>query len=124
MRFPADAGISPKTVEFLEKLGHEVAHVHSLDLQRASDAEIVQHAVSNAEILLTFDLDFGEILALGSLNKPSVVLFRLTDERADSVNRRLARVMAERQSDLERGALILIEDFRYRTRRLPIGRGK
>lgn len=78
MRFLADAGISPKTVEFLETLGYEVAHVRSLDLQRASDAEIVQHAVGNAEILLTFDLDFGDILALGSLNKPSVILFRLS----------------------------------------------
>ncbi len=69
------------------------------------------------------DLDFGDILALGSLRNPSVVLLRLADERADSVNRRLAQVLAERHHELDRGAPILVEDSRYRIRRLPIVRG-
>jgi predicted nuclease of predicted toxin-antitoxin system len=34
MRFLADAGVSPKTVEFLNQLGHEAMHVRSLGLQR------------------------------------------------------------------------------------------
>ena len=36
MRFLADAGISPKTVEFLNKLGHEAVHVRTLGLQEPS----------------------------------------------------------------------------------------
>jgi hypothetical protein len=28
MRFLANAGISPKTVRFLSKLGHDAAHIH------------------------------------------------------------------------------------------------
>jgi hypothetical protein len=56
------------------------------------------------------------------LDRPSVVIFRLSDERADSVNRRLEAVLAERLADLDTGALILVEDTRYRTRKLPIGR--
>jgi predicted nuclease of predicted toxin-antitoxin system len=70
---------------------------------------------------VTFDLDFGEILALGILDKPSVILFRLGDERAESVNRHLAIVLSERRAELESGALILVEDTQYRVRRLPIG---
>lgn len=73
-------------------------------------------------MLVTFDLDFGDILALGVLDKPSVIIFRLADERAASVNQRLATVIAERLEELELGALILVEDARYRVRRLPIGR--
>ncbi len=76
----------------------------------------------DSRVLLTFDLDFGDILALGVLDKPSVIIFRLGDERADSVNRRLATVLAERIVELEAGALILVEDTRYRVRKLPIGR--
>ena len=72
--------------------------------------------------IVTFYLDFGDILALGVLGKPSVIICRLADERAESVNQRLAKVLAERMSDLESGALILIEDTRYRVRRLPFGR--
>jgi hypothetical protein len=32
-------------------------------------------------------------------------------------------MLAERSSDLESGALIMVEDTRYRIQRLPIGRG-
>lgn len=122
MRFLADAGISPKTVEFLKQLGHAPEHVRALGLQRAPDTEIVDRARRDSSVILTFDLDFGEILALGAREKPSVIVFRLADERADAVNARLSAVLAERLDDLEAGALILVEDTRYRVRKLPIGR--
>jgi predicted nuclease of predicted toxin-antitoxin system len=124
MRFLANAGVSPKTVDFLKKLGHEAVHVRTLGLARATDAELVQRARTDSSVVVTFDLDFGDILALGVLDKPSVIICRLADERADSVNQRLAKVLAERMSDLESGALILIEDARYRVRRLPFGRNR
>lgn len=37
MRFLADAGISPKTVEFLLRKGHDAVHVRDLAMQRAED---------------------------------------------------------------------------------------
>ena len=122
MRFLADAGISPRTVGFLEQLGHEAIHVRTLGLQRPVDHVIVQRARADASVVITFDLDFGEILALGVLDKPSVILFRLTDERSESVNRRLSTVLSERRAEIESGALILVEDTQYRVRRLPIRR--
>ncbi|MBI1873260.1 MAG: DUF5615 family PIN-like protein [Acidobacteria bacterium] len=122
MRFLTDAGVSPKTVEFLKQLGHEAVHVRTLGLQRVTDPELVDRARADSSVVLTFDLDFGEVLALGVLDRPSVILFRLTDERADSVNQRLSTVLAERVAELESGALILVEDTRYRVRKLPIGR--
>ena len=90
-------------------------------LERSLDPQIVERARADGSVLVTFDLDFGDILALGVLDKPSVIIFRLGDERADSVNRRLATVISERRSDLESGALILVEKTRYRVRKLPIG---
>jgi len=120
MRFLADAGISPKTVDFLRRNGHEAVHVRELGMQRAPDPLLIEKARAEDRILLTFDLDFGEILALGVIARPSVVIFRLSDERADSVNQRLEGVLAEQAEALASGVLILIEDARYRTRRLPI----
>lgn len=122
MRFLADAGISPKTVEFLKQLGHEAIHVRTLKLQRAPDRELVQRARADDSVVVTFDLDFGDILALGVMDKPSVILFRLSDERAESVNVRLSAVLNERIAELEAGVLILVEDVRYRVRKLPIRR--
>ena len=120
MRFLADAGISPKTVEFLNQLGHDTVHVRELGMQRAVDHEIIDRARREDRIVLTFDLDFGEILALGVQDRPSVILFRLQDETADSVNRRVAPVLRDQREALESGALILVEEARYRLRKLPI----
>jgi len=36
----------------------------------------VRRAAADRRVVLTFDLDFGDILALGVLDKPSVVIFR------------------------------------------------
>jgi len=120
MRFLADAGISPKTVEFLRRNGHDAVHVRELAMQRAGDPLIVEKARADNRVLLTFDLDFGAILALGVVDRPSAVIFRLADETADSVNRRLEVVLSEQAKALESGALILVEDARYRIRLLPI----
>lgn len=122
MRFLADAGLSPVTIDFLIQLGHEAVHVRTLGMQRAPDIDIVERAHADSSVVLTFDLDFGEVLALGVLDKPSVIIFRLADERPASVNQRLGAVLNERSADLESGALILVEDTRYRVRKLPIGR--
>ena len=92
-----------------------------MGLQRTADHELVERARADSSVVLTFDLDFGEILALGILDKPSVIIFRLADERADSVNHSLSTVLAERLAELQSGALILVEDTRYRVRKLPIG---
>ena len=120
MRLLADAGISPKTVEFLKQLGHDTVHVRELGMQRAVDHEIIDRARREDRVVLTFDLDFGEILALGVQDRPSVILFRLQDETADSVNQRVAPVLRDQREALESGALILVEEARYRLRKLPI----
>jgi predicted nuclease of predicted toxin-antitoxin system len=120
MRFLADAGISPRTVEFLRRGGHDAVHVRERNLQRSTDRELIGVAHAERRVVLTFDLDFGEILALASADGPSVVLLRLADESAEAVNGRLAVVLREEAGTLEGGALILVEDTRYRVRRLPI----
>jgi predicted nuclease of predicted toxin-antitoxin system len=89
-------------------------------MQRSSDKSIADRARTDGRIVLTFDLDFGAILALGVVDRPSVVIFRLADERAEAVNRHLETVLSEQGRALESGALVLVEDARYRLRLLPI----
>jgi predicted nuclease of predicted toxin-antitoxin system len=120
MKFVADAGISPRTVSFLREQGHDVVHVRDIGMQRAKDEEILELARAQDRVVLTFDLDFGDLLALGLSDRPSTIIFRLDDETADSVNTNLLAVLAQTEGDLRDGALILVQDFRYRIRRLPI----
>ncbi len=89
-------------------------------MQRLPDDQILKKAGEEKRIILTFDLDFADLLALGFLQSPSVMIFRLSDETPGSVTPRLMSVIRERQQDLERGAVIVVEDTRYRLRRLPL----
>lgn len=120
MKILTDVGISMTTVHALRQQGHDVVHLREEGLQRLPDPEILEKARAEKRIVLTFDLDFADLLALGVSDSPSVVIFRLRDETPASVNPRLIEVINARGKELERGALIVVEDSRYRMRRLPI----
>jgi predicted nuclease of predicted toxin-antitoxin system len=70
--------------------------------------------------LLTFDLDFADILAAGAHTLPSVIIFRLRNQTPSSVTPKLLEVLSKRSNELAAGAIIIVEDARYRLRRLPI----
>jgi len=120
MRFLADVGVSVSTAQMLRGLGHDVLHLSEQLLHRLPDDEILALARQDGRVILTFDLDFGDLLAAGSHPLPSVILFRLRDQTPPSVAPRLVALIAERKDDLEAGALVIVEDNRYRLRRLPI----
>ena len=63
MKFLSDMGISPKTMVFLRNLGYEAVHLHEQGLNRLPDSEILKKAVLEGYIILTHDLDFGELVA-------------------------------------------------------------
>jgi predicted nuclease of predicted toxin-antitoxin system len=90
-------------------------------LQRLPNGEIFQKAGREQRIVLTFDLDFGEILAASAGQIVCVVLFRLGNTRSDFVIQRLGDVLNQSSADLAQGAIVVVEDGRHRVRRLPIG---
>jgi len=120
MKLLADVGISLTTVRVLREQGYDIFHLTEQRLQRLPDSEIMEKARTEGRVVLTFDLDFADLLALDVRTSPSVVIFRLRDETPASVNPRLLQVLNERSSELENGALIVVEESRYRMRRLPI----
>jgi len=120
MRFLTDMGISPKTVSSLQSLGHDAVHLHDEGLDRLPDSAILQKARDEQRVLLTHDLDFGELIAASEANMPSVVIFRLRNMRPKQVNHYLHRVLSQHQGVLERGAVISVSEGQIRVRTLPI----
>jgi predicted nuclease of predicted toxin-antitoxin system len=120
LRFLADMGVADATVAALRDLGHDVVRAREVGYQTLPDAEILAHARSQTRIVLTFDLDFGDLLAAAGELLPSVVLLRTHDQRAESVTPRVLDVAARFARELETGALIVVEDARVRLRRLPL----
>lgn len=72
-------------------------------------------------MVITFDLDFGEIAAHARGPLTSVISFRLRNTRSDQVIARLAAVLAASTPALEAGAVVSVEEGRHRVRVLPIG---
>lgn len=122
MKFLADMGISTGTLAALRESGHDAVHARELGLARATDATILERAQLEGSVVLTVDLDFGQLLAASGQGTPSVVIFRLRDQTPASITPRLLQIIAERGTDLERGAVVVVEERRYRLRLLPINR--
>ncbi len=122
MRFLLDMGLAESTARFLRVNGHDAIHLREQGLQRLLDEDIVSKAIVEERIILAHDLDFGRIVALSGEHLPSVLTFRLTDMRAQNVNRYLVDVLTQFPEELEIGALVSIQDDSVRLRRLPIRR--
>jgi predicted nuclease of predicted toxin-antitoxin system len=114
-------GVDVRVGTWLREKGHESLHLRDQGLQRLPNGEIFTKAISENRIILTFDLDFGEIAALTGGRKASVVVFRLHNTRTAHVLERLASVLADCSSILEKGAIVVVEENRHRIRQLPVG---
>lgn len=120
MRFLADMGISMKTILWLRERGHDAVHLREQGLQRLEDPDIIAKAQTEGRIVMTMDLDFGYLLAISRANLPSVIQFRLSDERSEMVNARFAQVLEIAMQHLEAGAIISVNEKNIRVRQLPV----
>jgi predicted nuclease of predicted toxin-antitoxin system len=120
MRFLLDMGASPRTLEFLRRHGHDAVHLRDVGMSRSPDSDAVAKAASESRVIVTFDLDFGRILAAQRALHPSMILFRLERFTTDQINERLLSILEECSNHLDQGAIIVVEPGRIRVRRLPI----
>lgn len=122
MKFLADMGISPRTVEFLRDLGHDAVHLHELGLERLADSQVLRKARDENRILLTHDLDFAELVAYSETGLPSVVVFRLKSMRPDNVNRYMEHIVLQHGQALKDGVIVSVTEGQARIRTLPFDR--
>ena len=120
MNFLADMGISPNTVAFLQGLGHHAVHLHDQGLDRMDDPAILEKARDETRVLLTHDLDFGELIAASGAKLPSIVVSRLRNMRPENVNRHLNGIIGQHGESLEQGAIISVTEGQVRVRLLPV----
>lgn len=120
MRFLVDEALQDAVAHLLVDAGHDVAHVRLRGLSGHTDEQVMALAIEEDRILVSTDTDFGTILALTGASGPNVLLLRGVD---DSVQERVAailRVLPRIEHELNEGALIVVEEDRYRVRYLPI----
>lgn len=116
MRFLANENFPGTAVAALEAAGHDIVSVR-LVAPGVSDAVVLEWAVREQRVLLTFDKDFGE-LARASARPAAcgVVLFRMPMPKPGEVGARLVQLLASRADWV--GHFSVIEPGRIRMRPL------
>ena len=110
--FPGDAVMS------LRQAGHDVAWIR-VDAPGSSDRQVLERALSEQRVLVTFDKDFGELAFRAKLPAHcGVVLFRISAPSPAHVARVAVTALASR-SDWA-GHFSVIDDRRIRMTPLPV----
>jgi predicted nuclease of predicted toxin-antitoxin system len=112
--------ISPRTVEALKEQDWDVVRVSQLLPRGAPDEEVLDLARRDDRILVTQDLDFSALLALGGHGRPSLVTIRLSVSDPETITRHLLEILPRMEQALREGHAITVEDRAIRVRRLPI----
>ena len=121
MKFLVDENLSERVAEVLVENGHDAIHVRDIGLERADDPVVMARAEAEGRVVVSADTDFGAILARSGNRAPSVILFRMAGQRrAWSQAALVLANLPQVAGDLEAGALVVIEDGRVRSRRLPL----
>jgi predicted nuclease of predicted toxin-antitoxin system len=116
----ADMNISPQTVTALQGQGSDIIRVSEVMSRTASDLEILEFARQENRVIVTQDLDFSMLLALGGYNKPSLITLRLSLTDPNIVTQKLIDTIPQVEQILIEGGAVTIEDASVRTRRLPM----
>lgn len=122
MKILIDMNLSPRLVRELSSHGIAASHWSSIGAHNATDRELFDWARDHDHIVLTHDLDFGELLAGTEGRGPSVIQIRTQDVTPEALAHYLVTVLDQFRGDLERGALVTVDKRRARARVLPIRR--
>jgi len=107
-----DANLSPETRRYLTKtFAFDVIDLITENQARLPDEDVAKLAIKEKRIIVTFDLDFGEIYHFKEKGNLGVIILRLEDKTVESVNRALYQFF---KKDVERinlyKSLVVIEE--------------
>ena len=120
LRLIADVHISPLTVADLKAQGYDIVRTTDLLSPTASDAKILELARLENRIVVTQDLDFSMLIALGKYDQPSLITLRLSSAQPSLITQKLLDILPQLKYELLEGVALTINDKSIRIRKLPI----
>jgi len=115
-----DMNLSPRWAEVFKKDGITAVHWSKVGDYGAKDRVIMEWAKENGYVVFTNDLDFGTLLALTQATRPSVIQMRTQNVFPENLGTIVSSVVKQYASELEKGALIVLDDIANRIRILPL----
>lgn len=120
LRFLVDMNLSPRIVTNLSQQGWDILRVSQVLPMDTEDSEILEFARQQNRVIITQDLDFSSLLALGGYEKPSLITFRLSLPDPEAITRKLLELLPRIEDRLLEGCVVVVDDRRVRIRSLPI----
>jgi len=116
-KFLLDADMPRSSAEAIRSQGFDVEDVRDLGMRYAKDQEIMDFALETGRVVITRDLDYGEILRYPQ--HPGAIILRLpTGFVAKEVNEALMDFLSSAKNEILQNAIIIVELGRYRKRSL------
>ncbi len=112
--------LSPALTRWLSGWGHDAVHCQDLGLHQATDAEILARAKLDRRIIMTTDLDFPRLVALGKLVDPALIVFRGGDWSDSDLTIRVGQLLSELSEADILGHIVVVDRQGFRRRALPI----
>lgn len=120
IRIVIDMNLSQEWSNVFSDIGWFAVHWSNVGSESAKDEEIMAWARENKCIVLTHDLDFGAILALTHASGPSVLQIRTRKVLPKHISAKTISVIRCYKTELNSGAIVVIDDSKSRVRILPI----
>jgi predicted nuclease of predicted toxin-antitoxin system len=121
VRFLVDQNLSPLVAKLLRDAGHDAIHTREIGMERSDDADIFDRAAAEDRTIVSADTDFSTLLAQRGASRPSLVLWRRSqDRRAASVAAVLLANLESVEAALSEGAIVVLREDRLRVRPLPL----
>ena len=120
LEFLANMNISPLTVKDLSMLGWNIVRIPEIMDSKSKDIYILTYARDHNKVVITQDLDFSSLLALGGYEKPSVINLRFENAKPDFITNRIIEIVKELERELDKGIVVSVDEISARYRNLPI----
>lgn len=120
MRWLLDQGLPRSTSSILTQSQEDVLHIGCIGMARATDPEIIRHALSEDRIVVTLDADFHALLAVSGSSKPSVTRIREDGLKGPQIADLILRISRQFNAELDQGCVLIFQRGNIRYRMLPL----
>jgi predicted nuclease of predicted toxin-antitoxin system len=112
-------GVSYKVALWLNRVGHDAIHLSDEGLNKLSDDRIIEKAVSENSIILTADVDFGQLITFKNSKPTSVIQFRILDLTPENIIPKLELVLERFSEELNTiPVIITIQEHKIRLKEI------
>ena len=120
MKLKLDEHLSRRLKPILQALSHDVTTAADEGLLSQPDIAVAAEAKREGRMLMTLDLEFGDLRKYPPGDHPGIMLFRPRSFGPLAVNRFIAEFIRDAELQSLAGCVVVVDPSRVRVRRPPL----